>query len=239
VFSRKTLLITGGTGTFGNTVLNRFLQTDIAEIRIFSRDEQQHDMQLALRQQPSAETHHRRRAPARKPARRHDRRQFCLPRRCAEAGAFLSVLPGGGAAGQRSQRGECNERGHNGFRIVTKRGSHANMIHMLDRPAMPQQIEEMLEVYHPILIKIVVDVRRGVLAGGGEMHADCEAVLLEHGSEQDDLWGANWYPAELQIEFESLINIRPRLGNRSIVIQSEELRDKVAAITRQLLGDVQ
>ena len=39
VFNGKTLLITGGTGSFGNAVLNRFLRTDIGEIRIFSRDE--------------------------------------------------------------------------------------------------------------------------------------------------------------------------------------------------------
>jgi len=109
------------------------------------------------------------------------------------------------------------------------------MIHLLDSLATPQQVQEMLEVYS-ILIKIVVDVRRRVLAGGGEMHADCEAVLLEHGSEQDDLWGANWYPAEQEIEFESLINIRPRLGNRSIVIQSEEIRSAVAAVAQDLLG---
>ena len=42
-FSGKTLMITGGTGSFGNAVLNRFLQTDIAEIRIFSRDEKKQD----------------------------------------------------------------------------------------------------------------------------------------------------------------------------------------------------
>jgi len=113
------------------------------------------------------------------------------------------------------------------------------MIHLLDRLATPQQVQEMLEVYHPILIKIVVDVRRRVLAGGGEMHVDCDAALLEQGSDQDDLWGANWYPNEQQIEFESLINIRPRLGNRSILIQSEEIRAKVATITRDLLGGVQ
>ena len=48
MFADRTLLITGGTGTFGNAVLNRFLHTDIAEIRIFSRDEKkQHDMRLA------------------------------------------------------------------------------------------------------------------------------------------------------------------------------------------------
>ncbi len=45
MFTGKTLLITGGTGSFGNAVLDRFLDTDIGEIRIFSRDEKkQHDM---------------------------------------------------------------------------------------------------------------------------------------------------------------------------------------------------
>ena len=49
MFKNKTLLITGGTGSFGNAVLNRFLDTDIKEIRIFSRDEKkQHDMRVAL-----------------------------------------------------------------------------------------------------------------------------------------------------------------------------------------------
>lgn len=49
MFKNKTLLITGGTGSFGNAVLNRFLDTDIKEIRIFSRDEKkQHDMRVRL-----------------------------------------------------------------------------------------------------------------------------------------------------------------------------------------------
>lgn len=43
LFTEKTLMITGGTGSFGNAVLNRFLQTDIGEIRIFSRDEKKQD----------------------------------------------------------------------------------------------------------------------------------------------------------------------------------------------------
>jgi hypothetical protein len=111
------------------------------------------------------------------------------------------------------------------------------MIHLLDRPATPQQIQEMLEVY-PSQIKIVVDIRRRLLAGGGEMHADCEALLLAAGSEQDDLWGANWYPAEQRVEFESLINIRPRLGNRSFLIEDEGVRRQVAAIAHELLGGI-
>jgi hypothetical protein len=111
------------------------------------------------------------------------------------------------------------------------------MIQWLDQPASRQQIQEMLAAYS-YMIKIVVDVRRRTLAGGGEMHADCEALLLELGSEQDDLWGANWYPDEQHIEFESLINIRPRLGNRSIIIQSEQVRAQVGAVARELLGGV-
>lgn len=111
------------------------------------------------------------------------------------------------------------------------------MIHWLDQPASRVQIQEMLEAYS-YMIKIVVDVRRHTLAGGGDMHADCEALLLELGSEQDDLWGANWYPDEQHIEFESLINIRPRLGNRSIIIQSQQLRVQVETIAQELLGGV-
>ncbi len=109
--------------------------------------------------------------------------------------------------------------------------------HLLRERATPQQVQEMLACYET-LIKIVVDIRRKMLAGGGEMHADCEAILLDDGSEQDDLWGANWWPKDQRIEFESLINIRPRFNNRSVILQSEELRQPVEAITRQLLGDV-
>lgn len=111
------------------------------------------------------------------------------------------------------------------------------MIHLLKQTAKPDQIQEMLAQYET-MIKIVVDIRRRVLCGGGEMHADCESVLLDDGSEQDDLWGANWYTSDQRIEFESLINIRPRLGNRSILIQDENLRQQVETISREILGDV-
>ena len=50
MFNDKTLLITGGTGSFGNAVIKRFLNTGIKEIRIFSRDEKkQDDMRIAYR----------------------------------------------------------------------------------------------------------------------------------------------------------------------------------------------
>lgn len=109
------------------------------------------------------------------------------------------------------------------------------MLLLLKLPATQAQIQEMLQEYEN-MIKIVVDIRRRYLSGGGEMHADCETALLEDGSEQDDLWGANWYPSEQRIEFESLINIRPRQGNRNIIIQDDTLRRQVEAVTQEILG---
>ena len=109
------------------------------------------------------------------------------------------------------------------------------MIYIITHPPTQEQIQEML-IEHETMIKIDEDIRRKILAGGGKMHADCEQILLSNGSEQDDLWGANWYPEEQDIEFESLINIRPALGNRSIIIQSQELRDKVENVTRTIFG---
>ncbi|MGQ0600798.1 MAG: DUF5674 family protein [Anaerolineales bacterium] len=111
-------------------------------------------------------------------------------------------------------------------------------IHLLREKATAEQIREML-AEHSVMVKIAIDVRRHILAGGGKMHADCEAVLLNDGSGPDDVWGANWYPADQSIEFESLINIRPRLGNRNIILQNEELCAKVETVTRSLLGTAQ
>jgi hypothetical protein len=73
------------------------------------------------------------------------------------------------------------------------------------------------------------------LAGGGVMHADCEAVLLEDGSSQRDVWGADWNPAARQVTFESLINIRPRQDNPSMEILDPQRRERVAQIVRHLL----
>jgi hypothetical protein len=63
-------------------------------------------------------------------------------------------------------------------------------------------------------------------------------LLLEDGSEQDDLWGANWYPDDQRIEFESFINIRPHAGNRQMVIQDQALRQTIERIARYYLGGV-
>lgn len=83
------------------------------------------------------------------------------------------------------------------------------------------------------MVKAVVDVEKGVMAVGGAMHADAEKVLLEKGSNQDGLWGINIYPdrkGEEVVEFQSLINIRPGQGNRSMVVEDSGLRNDIKKV---------
>ena len=85
----------------------------------------------------------------------------------------------------------------------------------------------------------MVDLERKVAAVGGELHADAEHLLLESGSRQENLWGANYYPGrgpEDCIEYTSLINIRPAQGNRSMLIADPEIRERVREITFDLIG---
>lgn len=83
-------------------------------------------------------------------------------------------------------------------------------------------------------IKLAVDIERGILSGGGVFHADCEAVLLKDGSQQINIWGADWIPATQEIQFEALINIRPSQNNPSMEILDEKIRDKVRDIVTKI-----
>ncbi len=107
------------------------------------------------------------------------------------------------------------------IRIIRQRATEKEILEMLEE----------LETY----IKLAVDVERNMLAGGGEYHADCEEVLLEDGSRQEDIWGADWYPESKTVEFGALINIRPRQDNRGMEIEDPKLRKKIETIIRQLL----
>ncbi len=89
---------------------------------------------------------------------------------------------------------------------------------ILDSSPTQEQIQVMLEALGSY-IKLAVDVELGVVAGGGALHADCESVLLENGSEQRNVWGADWLPYDRRVTFESLINIRPGQKNFSLELQ--------------------
>ena len=72
------------------------------------------------------------------------------------------------------------------------------MIHIIRTHATQQQMSEMLEILGTY-VKLAVDVQRRILARGRAMHADCEAALLEDGSQQADVWGADWNPTTQQV----------------------------------------
>ncbi len=76
------------------------------------------------------------------------------------------------------------------------------------------------------------------MAVGGDRHADDEALLLAQGSRQQDLWGINLYPADEDpdwIEFDSMINIRPRAGNRSRGVDDAGTRARIRGGVESLI----
>lgn len=111
------------------------------------------------------------------------------------------------------------------------------MIHIIRNRAAPEQMKQMLKALG-IYIKLAIDIERDIIARGGELHADCELVLLKDGSQQASVWGADWYPLNQTIGYESLINIRPR-DNRSMEIQDPARRADVDRIVQSYLGGVQ
>ena len=88
-------------------------------------------------------------------------------------------------------------------------------------------------------VKAVVDVGQDIMAVGGELHADEEAMLAEEeGTKREDAWGINLYPekqGEYFIEFNSMVNIKPHLGNRSRSVESEEVREKIRSIVEKMV----
>lgn len=91
-------------------------------------------------------------------------------------------------------------------------------------------------IYNEEMIKGVVDVKRGLLGIDAEMHADIEQCMLANGSEQENLWGINLYPdmdGEDFVEFDSMINVRPRQNNRSRYVEDEATRRKIIEIVNK------
>ena len=100
------------------------------------------------------------------------------------------------------------------------------------------QLREMAANRFGDLVKAVVDVKRECMAVDAELHADEEALLLESGSYQADLWGINLYP-ELEgdefVEFDSMINLRPSRGNRTRGVEDPAIRERIRAIVALLV----
>ena len=105
-------------------------------------------------------------------------------------------------------------------------------------PIALEELRSLASAQFGDMVKVVVDVRLGIMAIGGELHADEEAMLLDLGSRQSDLWGINVYPEAArpeQIEFDSMINVRPGQGNRSRSVEDAHERERIRQIVDRLV----
>ena len=112
------------------------------------------------------------------------------------------------------------------------------MINIVKNSISRDEIQTLTNERFGDMVKAVVDVARGAMAVGGEMHADEEAALLADGSRQTDLWGINLYPAQTGdafIEFDSMINLKPALGNKTRGVEDISVQNKIREIVGKLI----
>jgi hypothetical protein len=107
---------------------------------------------------------------------------------------------------------------------------------ILEKPVSKDELMAVAGEMFGDLVKGVVDVRLDLLAIDAELHSDLEAILLENGSLQNDLWGINLYPG-LEgndfLEFDSMINMRPSQGNMSRGVEDEAIRNMIADLVNR------
>ncbi|MBI2070922.1 MAG: hypothetical protein HYT79_10025 [Elusimicrobia bacterium] len=109
---------------------------------------------------------------------------------------------------------------------------------IIREPISMAELAKMAETQFGDFVKAVVDVEQSMMAIGGELHADEETILLENGSQQNNLWGINIYPRKSKkewIEFDSMINVRPSQSNRSRGVDDAGLRAKIEEIAEKLI----
>lgn len=109
---------------------------------------------------------------------------------------------------------------------------------IVDAPMTHDELKEMAKGMFGDMVKAVVDVEKGVMVVGGELHSDEECLLIERGSRQEHLWGINLYPdlaEEGFVEFDSMINLRPSQKNLCRGVKDKGTRDKIMAIVARLV----
>ncbi|MCL2094931.1 DUF5674 family protein [Candidatus Saccharibacteria bacterium] len=103
------------------------------------------------------------------------------------------------------------------------------------------ELKQMAEKMFGNFVKADVDVEQKIIVVDAELHADMEAFMLENGSKQEDLWGINLHPEDYGtddfVEFDSMINIRPRQGNRSRYVEDAGLREQILAIVGEVVSE--
>ncbi len=105
---------------------------------------------------------------------------------------------------------------------------------VIKKPVKLEKIKVLAGQQFGDFIKAVVDIENIIIAIGWELHADQESLLLDQWSKQEHLRGINIYPQHFGkdafIEFDSMINIRPRLNNRTRSVQDTKIQKKIKEI---------
>lgn len=105
------------------------------------------------------------------------------------------------------------------------------MIITSHEPFTASQIEPLKEEF-PDYIKTVIDIKKQLCSAGANRHFESEEILLKAGSAKENLWGGGVDVETKEINIDSMINIRPVLGNRSNQIQDPVIREKFDVLTR-------
>ena len=125
-----------------------------------------------------------------------------------------------------------------GRKFVSDHGDQLD-IEVISEPIEVDVVKSIAEQQFGDMVKAVVDVDKEVMAIGGELHADEEAVLLDLGSAQANLWGINLYPEQFPnedwIEFDSMINLRPAQGNRSRGVEDPKVQEWIRQVVAKLV----
>jgi|SRR3989339_1341035 len=101
-----------------------------------------------------------------------------------------------------------------------------------------EELKEMSQKMFGNIVKAVVDVEKEIMAVDGELHADEEMLLTEDGSKRENVWGINFHLNDLGndfVEFDSMINLKPHLGNRTRGVDNEETRKKIIEVVNKLV----
>lgn len=105
---------------------------------------------------------------------------------------------------------------------------------ILTQKATPEEIKQIAEHFNGF-IKIVVDIERGILCAGASRHVDEEQELLKSGSKQSNLWGGGLDLESSEIDYNSMINLKPNQDNPSRDVLSKEIREKFDQIVNKIL----
>lgn len=108
------------------------------------------------------------------------------------------------------------------------------MLLVIRKKGTEEEIKKMAEDFDGY-IKVVVDIEQEILGGGGERHFEAEQKLLTEGCRQENLWGGGLDLETKEIDYNSIINLRPAQNNPSRDVLSSEIRAKFDTIVKRLL----